>query len=659
MRAVLLILMLIVATCGNPLGNGIDIITNEIKQPIGRGIFYIQNDTSSHFDLFSQEISASSSAINMKEIHVKAQAHAWFIKASGSVDWKYTHNYLTSSDNRVIRTMLTETKYRMGIRSDSIQLYDELMKHINVIFILATHNTHASIMRANFEWDRILREYGTDFIYEIVVGGRLIKQDIINIAGWSEYSSKDVRAAASAHFASFFKMSGDYSVSSQSTSKYKNSIITSVITTFGGDNWKSSTTVDTWAESLVVDNAETFVIYTLPITELITPERFPEVPPPTIQYARDLLYSRLEKYAKINTHYGCTDIASVNYDPWANANNGKCDDMPKLHYGGVYQISTCPEFKRTNILTMTMSCPEGFIERDIMTNVVIPEIRIHYTWFGWEYVYEGDWCEYTTRVCESKTETPGGVHFGGAFTQTTPNPFMGGMKCPPDYTTVDIAPTDHRGNAIYMCEAPYDERIGIGSGFGGIFNCRTDNFMLSGKKECPPGYVRHSLGSHSHNCKNILLTPSQISEWIHIKFPNFAPSTTYCDMCDWDICMSPDNIGTAIEIIPPGARDPPPPYFDGVAIPDINASFIVNMTSTDAYIKQLETYLRLIHNQTITSDDDDDNVQRGMVLSWIGLIIALSITVFVCCCLLCSLGVIAKKKTGFRLRHSFRGYEEI
>ena len=224
----------------------------------------------------------------------------------------------------------------------------------------------------------------------------------------------------------------------------------------------------------------------------------------------------------MNTHYGCTDMRSPNFDFQANVDDNSCK-LPNTSFtfGGIFQTCeyTTSQFEdlcsggphpmlQVNPLTGSTSCREPYVQ------VLLHSGQYTHTYSklvcqedcGWFYCDNNCYQQsYTTTVnyraywCvapDEHSEQNSGYIFGGFYTSAVANPFTGTRGCPQYFMPL------HFGEDMKICVSDdYELAITYAVPFGGFDSCKTGNPLASKDPSltnsaswphtCPVGFSQH------------------------------------------------------------------------------------------------------------------------------------------------------------------------
>ena len=255
-----------------------------------------------------------------------------------------------------------------------------------------------------------------------------------------------------------------------------------------------------------------------PLHFVINPTTLPTLPDSMVQSVSDYIYKAIERYYRVNTHHGCTDPSSKNFNFQANLNDHTCSP-PDTHFafGGIYQMCTVdPQFHTRDLcssaptsenltiinpLTGKQSCPEHYIPVLLNSGSVKRDYGRYCKpcdflgWFKCCLSAYKSVAHYQTYWCAA---TPGVQHdqhylFGGLYTSRTINPITEAKTCPQYFIPL------HMCEDVKICVSDdFEQGYAYSVDFGGFESCSVGNPMATNKSEqdkwphlCPNGFSQH------------------------------------------------------------------------------------------------------------------------------------------------------------------------
>ena len=330
----------------------------------------------------------------------------------------------------------------------------------------------------------LVRDYGTHYLRSVEVGGIIGQTEFISRKYTEDKLSVSGSVKASASVSFFGKVVAGAGLSATASltadSQYSSNRTYSLIYTIGGLPYRQNLTIDQWADSIpdnlvIIDRAGN------PLHLAINLYTVPELRHETRVAVADTVYEAVKRYFKVNTHEGCTDPKSNNFNYEANVDNGDCDtDATARNYafGGLFQLNCEPHnmLNQYNYFTHGFSCPNGYMQ--VMYFIL--------------YGCEAYWC-----VPQPQSDIPrdSGFLFGGFFTETSLNLLTNTMGCPRYFFPLTI------GSYLSICvSTEYELGLQYAIPFGGFETCQSGNPLATETftsdphqwpHGCPQGYTRY------------------------------------------------------------------------------------------------------------------------------------------------------------------------
>ena len=475
---------------------------------------YVQvfSDFFESWDDYMSTVSASASVQGHYESIISAKFSSEFLSVKSHM---YNDKAVTT------RVQLRSALFKVKLQPDS-QLHPTFKSRL---FEIAANIQNNNTEYAHYLAELLVREYGTHFITSMDAGAVLSQVDHVRSIT-DEYSNTlkiALSASASATFLSIVGLgaSFNFSVSKKDTEGFINNRTYSKVHGWGGPPFTPNMTAKEWEEG--VPNALVAIDRFIdPLHYLITPTSIPELPQSTVFELANFVFQAVSRYYKVNTRHGCTDVNSENFNFQANVNDHSCQSSgTNFTFGGIYQVckhesgdqDLCTSgphpIEQVNPLTGTMGChspykPVHLHSGEYRHTIHKPECRkecvfsifdCHQNCYNRPQVsvvsYETYWC-----AAPELTKQNSGYLFGGYYTSTIANPFLGAKSCPMYFIPLRL------GEDITICVSDdYELGYRYSVPFAGFESCRTGNPLAaknhswankaSWPHACPLGYSQH------------------------------------------------------------------------------------------------------------------------------------------------------------------------
>ncbi|XP_071950893.1 macrophage-expressed gene 1 protein-like [Antedon mediterranea] len=354
---------------------------------------------------------------------------------------------------------------------------------------------------ARYITQQLIRDYGTHVVTVVDVGGVYLQLDQIKNTFVNNLDSEKhiVKAAASFWFWKISAGGGFSSSSSQTMNEYYRTNRTySKIETHGSDPYTEMLTQAEWQNSLP-NNLVAIDKDGDPLHYMITTNTLPDIPEPTVTYVSNLIYEEIKRYYDVNTHKGCIDMDSANFDFGANTADGSCIAPYNSYiFGGVYQTcemkpgsdagDMCPSLSQKNPLTGDFTCQSGYEAVQLNTARLF------------------------TKHSGVSLLNPFQLILATVYTSTMPNLLTEAHRCPITFYSLRM------GSDLFVCvNDDYDLGYRYSVPFAGFFSCSAGNplslqithvsatFLDEGSaanwpQKCPSGYSQH-LAAIDNDCR--------------------------------------------------------------------------------------------------------------------------------------------------------------
>ncbi|KAL1788837.1 macrophage-expressed protein 1 protein [Sigmodon hispidus] len=384
---------------------------------------------------------------------------------------------------------------------------------------------------ATYLAELLVLNYGTHVITSVDAGAVLVQEDHIRSSFLrnSEGNHVSVTASAGITFLKVVNFKPEVSADHQNdvSRGYLANRTNSRVHSIGGVPFYPGITLETWQKGITnhlvaIDRAG------LPLNFFIKPDKLPGLPYHLVEKLSETVKTAVRQYYTFNTHPGCTNVDSPNFNFQANTDDGSCDGkVANTPFGGVYQVCTqltwhgqmvlCPTLELRNPLTGDFSCPSEYTPVHLLTQTqekgdlyekckkkctlkVFCKTVCEEVFQVDKAVYEAYWCAPITQIPKNS-----GLLFGGVFTDKSINPMTNEQSCPSNYVSLSLLEN------LKVCVS-MDHELGhkFSIPFGGFFSCTTGNplvnssvsrdMMTSFPQKCPGGFSQQ-LAVISDGCQ--------------------------------------------------------------------------------------------------------------------------------------------------------------
>ncbi|XP_050191333.1 macrophage-expressed gene 1 protein [Myiozetetes cayanensis] len=449
-----------------------------------------------------------------------------------SINGKFSYDFCRTKTHHVKdRAVTTRVQVRNLVytaKVDSGAALDQGFK--KQLLTIASHLENNQTRMADFLAEVLVLNYGTHAITSVDAGASLVQEDQIKATflqdSWGTRSAVTASAGVAFHSIVSAETQETLDISSGFTKQYLQNRTHSRVESIGGTPFYPGITLKTWQERIqnqlvALDRSG------LPLYYFIKPSALPELPTPTVRRLARWVEMAIRRYYTFNTHPGCTDASSPNFNFHANTDDGSCKGaVANFTFGGVFQQCVglagpdtsilCQGLEQRNPLTGTFSCPTtytpvllGVQEREEghshleCHNKCVLGIFCHRKcqdvfWLS-RVQFSAYWCATNGTVAPSL-----GYLFGGLFSTHSANPITGAQSCPSGYFALKLF-----GELRVCVSQDYEVGAQYAVPFGGFFSCQAGN-PLAGwhqgtaedphAKGCPPGFSQH-LALISDSCQ--------------------------------------------------------------------------------------------------------------------------------------------------------------
>ncbi|KAJ8285314.1 hypothetical protein GJAV_G00025440 [Gymnothorax javanicus] len=402
--------------------------------------------------------------------------------------------------------------------------------------------------QATFLSEKMILDYGTHVLTSVDAGASLVQEDYLRASFVSDGKTARSSITASAGMTFFKKVNigigGGTQHETNETQSYEGNTTYSLTQSHGGIPYYPGITLQKWQEStnnnlVAIDRAG------LPLYYFLTRASLPNLPEPTVRRLSLFVRQAAERYYEINTHPGCVQPDSQNYNFQANVDDNSCDGpATNLSLGGVYQVCTalstdagplCQSLEQKNPDTGDYSCRPPYTPTLLLTETreeaysqyeCHPHCKKHCFHKCCKSVcgnvyhvrrarVDTFWCSSTNAVPQSS-----GFLFGGFYGPTLQNPLTKCQTCPPNFL-----PLRFLSDGVKIClSQDKEEAIRFAVPFGGLFSCKSGNPSAKDELHCPPQFSQHMVAISdgcqvSYCVKSGLFTGEQL---LPVRLPPFT-----------------------------------------------------------------------------------------------------------------------------------------
>ncbi|KAK3585860.1 hypothetical protein CHS0354_038391 [Potamilus streckersoni] len=553
----------------------------------------------SNYDMVSEVIDTMSkyTSVTSKSININTKFVGPYFSVGGSFsnEHKTVRQQLSESQSVVVRSQARFVVYKINMQPDAA-LHPTFRKRVLEI---AKYVYMDEKQMARYLSQLLIRDFGTHVLISMEAGAAIVKEDLLDRKYvQNKTSTMDKTMLGANASVNFELLLANFDISTSVmhrsedqntvTNDYKQSLRHSVVRTYGGMNFGASNiSTDKWVKSLdnglvAVDKAGD------PLFSFVTPLLFPELPEFTVRKTQKVMKEEILNYYKINSHRGCTNPLSFNFDMKANMDDGSCNPpSDNKSLGGLYQNCTSTETENGDLClndahknpkTGENTCPVGYKQIQLISSEVSSvqyEPQCSQVLF-WKFCHGTrtltSLATYTAYWCY--TEMPDGENdsykFGGVFTDDKPNVLTNNHSCPADYQSLEIA------ERVFVCVSDDYDAFDFGNVFGGFFTCQIGNPYADSKllysdpqswpKGCPTNYNEHLL--------------------------------TVIDGCEISYCMG-SFIGNGTQQVVPSVIFPP--FMDAPMPENAETSFVYLHEDTNTWFQNEDALNKLSNTEYLSS----------------------------------------------------------
>ncbi|XP_036400342.1 macrophage-expressed gene 1 protein-like [Megalops cyprinoides] len=429
----------------------------------------------------------------------------------------------TCTSRTQVRNFIYSVKARPGFALDPI--------FISRVTDIANALENNETRLAAYLSETLVLDYGTHVLTSVDAGAILMKEDYLRKSFVLKNKNNSLSLSARVSFFITVDTGLQGSLWRFDTDAYEANIIYSLILSHGGVPFYPRISLKTWQQS-ISNNLVAIDRSGLPLHFFLNKQTLPDLPDPTILKLASAVSQAIQRYYTVNTHPGCTDPGSSNYNYQANVDDQSCGGVTKnLSLGGVFQRCTpltndpealemCKTLTQKNPQTGDLSCMQPYIQAHLRTE----EREQGYSEFECRQVCHTCWLLFTcckdacgevyhmhrvrveTYWCAGDNiivpRTPGYL-FGGLYGPKLVNPLTKSKGCPGEFVPFTLT-----SEGLKICLSgnhETDARFAVP--FGGLFSCEAGNPMAGGDSRCPAGFTQHSAGV-SDGCDLLFCTSS-------------------------------------------------------------------------------------------------------------------------------------------------------
>ncbi|XP_056144790.1 macrophage expressed 1, tandem duplicate 1 [Lampris incognitus] len=399
--------------------------------------------------------------------------------------------------------------------------------------------------------EKMVLDYGTHVITSVDAGASLVEEDYLQTSYVSDSTSQSSSVTSLAGLNFFDKLKFDISSKNAEQSSvlqtYQSKIQYSVIQSHGGSPFYPGITLQKWQES-IRNNLVGIDRSGLPLHYFINTNTFPDLPEPTVGKVALSVSQAIQCYYRVNTHRGCVDINSQNFNFQANVDDNSCEGpATNLSFGGVYQMCTklsadadplCQALAQKNPATGDFSCRQPYRATLLRSEVRQQGYNLyechdeshHCGLFGWSrchrQVCENNYYVRSAHIntfwCSVNGTAPedSGYLFGGLYGPSLQNPLTKAKSCPANFIPVQFL-----SDGLMICVSnDYEAGTKYSVPFGGLFSCESTNPLAGGQRRCPAKFSQH-MATVSDGCEILYCVQSGLftgGQLLPIRLPPFT-----------------------------------------------------------------------------------------------------------------------------------------
>ncbi|XP_048868729.1 macrophage-expressed gene 1 protein-like [Brienomyrus brachyistius] len=496
---------------------------------------YLLPDQVFTVSLKSSEVEINSDILDSWQDYKSSTAYTINMEASGfsilngkfSVEDERLKEHQVNDNSVTSRTQVRNLIYTVKTLP-SFTLDPVFRSHVfDIANALENNNTRLAI----FLSENLILDYGTHVLTSVDAGATLVQEDYLQSSFVENTELGSLTATASASFLSKVNFGLSNAHEDFLLDSYISNTTYSLMISHGGMPFYPGVTLKAWEDS-IPNNLVAIDRSGVPLYFILNQDTLPDLPQYTILQLSNAVYQAFQSYYTINTHPGCTEPGTENYNYKANVDDNSCMGIAgNFSFGGVFQQCSpitqdtettvlCQSLTQDNPLTGSLSCTAPYSQILLRSEVREQSSSQYqcqsfcYWWWYW-----GMWCYsacanvYTIHRATVQTywcamfglnkTSSSGFLFGGLFGPNLINPVTKSRNCPDTFY-----PATFLSDGMKIClgdNNPMNARYSIP--FGGLFSCQSGNLLAKGLSQCPAGFSQYSAGV-SDGCKILFCTSS-------------------------------------------------------------------------------------------------------------------------------------------------------
>ncbi|KAL4648716.1 macrophage-expressed protein 1-like [Arapaima gigas] len=430
-----------------------------------------------------------------------------------------------------VRNRIYAVKARPGFALDA--------SFLSVVTDIANALENNNTQKARFLSETLVLDYGTHVLTSVEAGAGLVLEDYLASSYVRVTEKKKITESASASFFHMVNTGMKGSSENLDIQKYIANTVYSVMESHGSVPFYPNITLKTWQDG-IHNNLVAVDRFGLPLYFFINHRTLPDLPEPTVSKVSQAVSQAIEHYYTFNTHPGCTDPSSANYNYQANVDDQSCKFITlNLNFGGVFQEcipapynilgqeypdskaqEKCQSLTQKNPATGALQCQapyqaillrsEKFIWAtsnrqcreecdEILLIFSSCQIKCGDVYSTHQVTVNTYWCA-PNHVSKGDHQ---GYLFGGFYSPSVVNPLTRSKRCPDTFI-----PLTFLSDGLKVCLSN-DFELGtrFSVPFGGFFSCEAGNPLANGTFHCPDNFTQHMVDV-SDGCEILFCTRS-------------------------------------------------------------------------------------------------------------------------------------------------------